>query len=638
MRTLEMSQSTALFLYECRASEITLLNLPTGFWVALTDALETGNGTLPETVRMVIVGGERVPLSVLRRWRALVPDLPWVNGYGPTETTITCTAHRLGPDDLARSSVPIGTPLAHAATWILAADGSLAPIGTQGELWISGPAVAMGYIRRPDITAEPFVIPDFDADIGHSYGTGDHALWSGTVLHYIGRVDRQIKLRGFRIEPGQIKQVIENHPDIARANVAIHSPTEAQPRLVAWYSSADPRKLVDPDTLRNRLATALPVHMRPSLVHVDHWPQTPGGKIDTPLLPEPTLVPITSDITAANTPLTLEVAAIFAKVLKVDHVPSNTSFFDLGGDSLLLLRLLTLLEKESGVRMKPTAIYAEPTPAGVAKALQNQETDSVVIIPIQPKGSATPLYAVHVLGNNGSFFRPLASELGKDQPVFGLAVGLLSDDTPTQVEDIARFYLHQIERHRPDGPVSLVAVSAGSYVTFELAQQLTAKGRDVHALIFLDSTGPGGRKRASGFRKLKVHGQLFARSPSVYLYRIFLKKREDIQQGLMRRKLNRGTEDTKAVQSVAGFVAANAMAIEQYEPKPYAGRITIIRAGFDLFDTYEALKTGLGWKAVAGGEINMFEVPGEHLSMLEQPHVPALAVTIKAILAAAAKT
>jgi amino acid adenylation domain-containing protein len=629
MRTPEMSQSTATFLDECRAAEITVLNLPTGFWVALTDALETGAGSLPETVRMVIVGGERVPLSVLRRWHAMLPEVAWVNGYGPTETTITCTAHRLSPVDLERSSVPIGTPLAHSAAWVLAADGSLAPEGTEGELWISGPAVAMGYIHRPDITAERFVTPTFDKGIGRSYATGDRVVWDDKLLTYVGREDRQIKLRGFRIEPGQIEQVIESYPDIARAMVAVHSPSGGQPRLVAWYSSADPDAPVDHDTLRARLADALPAHMRPDPVHVDHWPQTPGGKIDTPQLPAPQRSAAQSEQTSAGSPLTQEVAKLFAEILKVEHVGANASFFDLGGDSLLLLRLLALIEKHFGVRLKSLAIYSEPTPAGVVKALQKKETDPLVVIPIQPKGRSAPLYAVHVLGDNGSFFRPLAAELGTDQPVFGLTVGLLTDDTPTKVEDIARFYLHQIERHHPSGPVSLVAVSAGSYVTFELAQQLTAAGREVQALIFLDSTGPGGRQRATGMTRLAVHGLHFARRPGTYTYRVLHHKISELKQSLARKKLTAPEGNQEAAQTVAAFVAANALAIEQYRPEPYAGRITIIRAGHDLFDTTEARANGLGWGVVAGGEMDVYDVPGEHLTILKKPFVAGLAERIK---------
>lgn len=357
MRAPDMAQSTSVFLDRCAALDITLLSLPTGFWVALTDAMETGKTALPDAVRMIIVGGERIPLSVLRRWHAMFPQLPFINGYGPTEATITCTAHLLTPGDLDRGHVPIGLPLNHAAAWVLGADGALAPEGTEGELWISGPAVASGYIHRPALTAERFTTPDFDTTVGRSYATGDRVVWREKLLNYIGRTDRQIKLRGYRIEPGQIEQVIETHSDVARAHVALYAPTGAPPRLMAWYSSADPTNPVPPETLNTRIIAALPAHMHPTLVHIDHWPQTPSGKTDTPKLPIPDPpTPQQTQITEIDRPLVHDVAKLFGQILNLKKVPSNASFFDLGGDSLLLLRLLTLLEKEFDVRVKPTAV------------------------------------------------------------------------------------------------------------------------------------------------------------------------------------------------------------------------------------------------------------------------------------------
>lgn len=634
MRTPEMSQSVGVFLEQCRASEISLLNLPTGFWVALTDALEGGSDRLPESVRLVIVGGERVPLSVLRRWRALIPDIPWINGYGPTETTITCTAHRLAVGDLRRGTVPIGTPLGHAAAWVLTPDGALAPEGTQGELWISGPAVAMGYIRSPNATKERFVKPGFDPAIGRSYGTGDRVFWRDGVLHYVGRVDRQIKLRGFRIEPSQIEQVIEGESGVARAHVALQAPDGGQDRLVAWYSSADPQATVDPDRLRKRLAEALPAHMRPEPVHVDIWPQTPGGKIDTTRLPTPTRQTDDLPDTRSESPLTDEVARLFGEILKLDTVPGSASFFDMGGDSLLLLRLIARIEKDFGVRLKSTNIYADPTPMGVVRALQQNETDPLIVIPIQPEGHRPPLYAVHVLGDHGSFFRPLTAELSADQPLFGLTVGLLTEETPTTVEDLARFYLHQIERHHPQGPVSLIAVSAGSYVTFELAQQLTAAGRDVRALVFVDASGPGGRPRVGALGRIGAHARRFSRAPFRYIARTCLSKLDELRLRTITRNLaqNKWEAKSDAVNSVATFVAANAMSIEAYEPLPYQGRISIIRAAHDLFDSPDAITTGLGWDVVAGAGFDVHDVPGEHLTVLQPPYVAKLAQTLAEIL------
>lgn len=635
LRTVEMSQSTDIFLEQVQHLGITALNLPTGFWVALTDALETTEAAFPDQVRVLIVGGERVPLSVLRRWRDRVPDVRWLNGYGPTETTITSTAHVVTDADLTGDSVPIGLPLSHARGWIIAADGALAPEGAEGELSFSGPALAEGYVGLPDRTATSFAKARFDPDIDRLYASGDRAMWKRGLLHFIGRVDRQIKLRGFRIEPGQIEGVLEARDEIGRAHCALHTPDKGQPRLVAWYSAASQEDAPPPHLVRDMIKDALPPHMMPELVPITAWPQTPGGKVATDQLPPPT-APDTvepSDIEDAS-PLTKDVAALFEDLLQTSGVGPQTSFFDVGGDSLSLLRLLPQVERKFGVRLKPTALYTDPTPHGVVRALQEQEADPLVVIPIQPEGALPPLYGVHVLGDNGSFFRPLAAELGPNQPVFGLTVGLLSEDTPTEVADIARFYLQQIERHHPTGPLSLIAVSAGSYVTFELAHQLLACGRDVRALILLDAEGPGGRARLGRAGRLGVHMRAFSKQGLSYVAQVKEKRAEakTYAEAQARLTSEADRDEAAAIDNVADFVAANALAIEAYEPQPYPRRLTIFRAADDKFDSPKARQTGLGWKPVAAAGFDITDVPGDHLGILEPPNVTTLAAQVAYVL------
>ncbi|AXI46956.1 non-ribosomal peptide synthetase [Sulfitobacter sp. SK012] len=631
LRSLEMVESTSLFLEETAALELTVLNIPTGFWVALTEMLDSTSETLPPSVRIVIVGGERVPLSVLRRWRALVPDVRWINGYGPTETTITCTSFEAPAETPALYSVPIGSPLAHARAWVLAADGSVAPEGTKGELWITGPAVARGYISAPELTAEHFVVAPFDASLDRAYATGDRTYWDNGLLHYIGRTDRQIKLRGFRIEPGQIEEQLEAQTDIGRAYVALHESHGSTPRLVGWVSPANNTDILDLDNVAMRIAEVLPPHMRAALVQVDHWPETPGGKIATRSLPDP--VPAVTDPTKADdtTPLTQEVADLFAALLKVEDVAPGASFFDLGGHSLLLLRLLSKLEQRLGTRLMPGAVYADPTPRGIVRALQEKETDPLVVIPVQSGGTEAPIYAVHVLGDNCSFFRPLSAVLGSDQPLYGLTVGLLSQNTPTNIVDIAKFYLHQIERHHPSGPLSLISVSMGSYVAFELAQQLNEAGRDVRALILLDAEGPAGRPRIGKVARFGVHLGQIATKGLPYIRKAMLERSADRhhRKALEINRNNLRAGGSNPVQTIDAFIAANALSVEEYQPKPYPHKITIIHAADDRFDSPAGRATGLGWSEVAAGGFDLRDVPGDHLGILDPPNVEKLAVEVK---------
>ena len=635
LRTPEMSQSTDVFLQEVDRLGITVLNLPTGFWVALTDALEASGAAFPAGVRALIVGGERVPQSVLRQWRALVPDVRWLNGYGPTETTITSTAHEIRAEDMSAQSVPIGTPLSHARGWVLAADGALIPEGIEGELCFSGPALALGYVGLPEKTAAAFVPSAFDESIPRLYATGDRVFWRDGLIYFIGRVDRQIKLRGFRIEPGQVEAALEARSEIGRAHCALYTPSGGAARLVAWYSAAPGTDLPESGTVRDWIAGVLPPQMMPDLVGITQWPQTPGGKVAEDKLPAPSLTPHdTEDSDMVTSPLVRDAMQVFEKLLQTEGIGPQTSFFDAGGDSLSLLRLLPEVERVFGTSLKPTSLYADPTPSGLVRALQAQDTDPLVVIPIQPEGNRAPLYGVHVLGDNGSFFRPLAAELGQEQPLFGLTVGLLTEDTPTEVADIARFYLQQIERHYPEGPLSLIAVSAGSYVTFELAQQLLAWGRDVRALILLDAEGPGGRPRLGRLGRLGVHLDTLRREGPSYLAQLKAKRVEakSFAAAQARVEAENDADGPVIAHDIDEFVAANAMAIEAYEPTPYPRRLTIFRAADDRFDSPQARQTGLGWKPVAGGGFDIIDVPGDHLGLLQPPNVSTLAAQVAYVL------
>lgn len=634
LRTEAMAQSVQEFLGQIEACEITVANLPTGFWVALTDVLESQQMAFPPLVRLMIVGGERVPLSVLKRWRERVPDVRWLNGYGPTETTITCTIHDAMAKDLDGDTVPIGRPLRHARAWVLSNDRALVPQGVAGQLCISGPAVAKGYMGDPDRTRESFSQAIFDPGVGRLYMTGDRVMWLDGVLHYLGRVDRQIKLRGFRIEPGQIEAVLEKLDFIDRAHVDILRLPNGRQQLVAWYSATGRVDMPTPQEISDIITGALPPQMRPQLVPVTTWPQTPGGKIDVARLPHPASVEVSSqgDVQAADT-LTDEVAQVFKDVLQSQDVGPQTSFFDAGGDSLSLLRLMPALKRAFSAHLEPTAIYSDPTPQGVARALIAKDPDPLVVIPIQPKGALAPLYAVHVLGDNGSFFRPLSQVLGDQQPVFGLTVGLLSENTPTTVPEIAKFYLHQIERHYPSGPLSLIAVSAGSYVTLELAHMLEKAGRDVQALVLLDAEGPAGRARVGRLCRIAVHLGAVLRQGWPYVAKQLKDRREAIAQEQARQKLLSDVETregmgTGAFSNVDDFVAANMLAIESYEPAPYGRRLTIYRAGDDKFDSKEAFRSGLGWSGIAQAGFDLTDVPGDHLGILAHPNVEVLGAEI----------
>lgn len=629
-----MLASPQAFADRVAAEGITVLNLPTGFWQVLLAAMEAGTAALPPAVRLMIVGGERMPPNALVRWQALANMPRLMNAYGPTEATITCAMFEPRAR-ITGGHVPVGRSFGHAKSYLRAPDGSLAPRGAQAELWVGGDAVALGYLNQPALTAERFV-PDPFAPKGRIYRSGDLAHWDAQgQLVVAGRADRQIKLRGFRIEPAEVEAVLEGVPGIAEAYVGVMDQS-----LIGWLRPTDPAAVPDKAAVARYVATQLPAAKCPELVFVTDWPQTPGGKTDVRRLPAPARAAQPLADAEIVDPQVAQMAQVFAVVLGGEVPAATASFFDLGGHSLQLLALIGQIEAAFHTRLTVAQVHAAPTPQGLASLIAAPDVSGPdlfdCLMPIQPLGMGVPIYGVHVLGVNGSFLRPLAKAMGLNQPIFGLTVGLLSADTPTSVADTAALYFRTIQMHRPTGPVGLVAVSLGSYMALELAQQLRAAGREVRLLAMMDAEGPAGRDKIRGVAWVAAHLRLLRAGGMSHARSLIGGKLGSLRHRLEKLRLaveGRLLRDTRVLTSVGGFVAANAVAIEHYEPKPYAGRMMIVRAKHSPFDSAHAVATGLGWQNVAQGGFEVVDVSGNHLSILEEPGVLDVADALAAAIA-----
>ncbi len=635
LRDDESVGSMSAFLAGIASERVTVVNLPTAFWHLLVEHLDALGGKLPPSLGLMVVGGEKVSAPNLARWRRRFPDLRWLNGYGPTETTITATVFDPDRDVFDGSDVPIGRPVGHARAYVLTEDRALAPMGVAGELWIGGPAVATGYLHRPDLTAPVFLPDPFDpAEGSRIYRTGDRAFWrpDGT-LAYRGRADRQVKLRGYRIELAAIEAALEAEPEIAQAVVAVDAPETAAARLLAWVRPHGRLTLPEPEELRQRLSRRLAAPLVPLILPITTFPETAGGKIDMARLPRPVAAePVHARLVEAD-PAAERICTIFKDLLGVEDIPPDASFFDLGGHSLLSIRLMSQIEGAFGTRLSLADLYDDPTPRGIAARLRGMDDASVpnCLIPIQPEGQRPPLLALHILGPNAAYYRPLAAHLGGDQPLIGLTMDLLDPATPTNLADIAAIYRANIEREFPTGPVSLIAVSQGAYVAFELAQQLHAAGRDVAGLYLIDATGPGGRPQIAR-RKPLGH---YARALVTNLPGVIKGRTDDLRvaiafhtEKLRIRLAERLARRDLSTVSITTHQAVLELRIDEYQPQPFPRRMTIFRSTHDDRDTPEAIRSGLGWSDVAVGGFELVDLPGDHLSILEEPNVTHLALEL----------
>ncbi len=328
-------------------------------------------------VRQLLAGGDVLSASHARRVLEAFPDCLVINGYGPTENTTFTACHRMTSADALGSTVPIGRPISNSTTYVLGPSGELMPIGVPGELFTGGDGVADGYLNRPELTAERFVRDPFTRRTGgRLYRTGDLALWrpDGT-LEFLGRADQQVKIRGYRVELGEIEAQLAKHPSIQRV-VAVATEHGGEKRLAAYVVVEEATTAPSPDELRRHLREALPEYMVPSfIVFLDNLPVTSNGKIDREALPNPaTARPARSARAAGQLHEVLH--TVWCDLLGVSHVDPDERFFDVGGTSLLSLKLIDTLKREHDLDVPIVKLYEHPTIRSLADHLGSATSDA----------------------------------------------------------------------------------------------------------------------------------------------------------------------------------------------------------------------------------------------------------------------
>ena len=630
LKTEDMPLAAGDFVRWIRQHRITVLDLPTAYWHELVHQLSESNESLPERLRLVIVGGEKASSVTLAAWRKLAGDrVRWVNTYGPTEASVIATAYE--PESIESGCeiphlLPIGRPIANTQIHILNPQLQTQPVGIRGELHIGGSGVARGYLNRPELTAAKFIDDPFSTEKGaRLYKTGDVARYlpDGNI-EFLGRTDDQVKIRGFRVELGEIEALLSQFHGIDMAVVVPREDARGEKMLVAYFVPAKEPAPTGSE-LREFLKERLPDYMLPSsFVKLESMPLTPNGKVDRRTLPAPSAADSaeTESLTAPKDALESQLVRIWESILGKHPIGVRQSFFDLGGHSLLAVRLMHRLEQVFGKRMPITILFQAPTIEHMAELLRTKgwAPSWSSLVPIQPLGSKRPLFFVHGAGGTVIIYRDLVRHLGMDQPVYGLqAQGLDGKQSClTSVEDMASHYLEAIRTIQPEGPYLLGGLSFGGTVAFEMARQLQAKGEEVALLALLD-TFPGKYEPATSLL-LKL-GKMPARDQFDYIQR---------KTGQYARNWKRRIDRMFLPQALKNVRRGIHQAGTQYSPKPYSGDITLFRASEKSLrgvnDTYA------GWRDLATGKLEVVEIPGGHVSMLGEPQVAELAEQLKACL------
>ncbi|HEX5724370.1 MAG TPA: non-ribosomal peptide synthetase, partial [Longimicrobiaceae bacterium] len=326
-----------------------------------------------------LAGGDVLSPPHVARAAELLPGSRLVNGYGPTEATTYTTCHLVRPEDLDGGAIPIGRALANARHYVLDGEMRPVPVGAPGELYVGGDGVARGYPGRPGLTAEKFVPDPFGGEPGgRLYRTGDRVRWrAGGVLEFLGRIDQQVKVRGFRVEPGEIEAVLRAHPSVNDAAVVLRGDGELR-RLVAYVTPA----AVDRAALADHAAGLLPEFMLPAaVVALDALPLTPNGKVDRRALPEPDFAAAAAvEFLPPETPTEGVLAGLWEELLGMDGVGAGHSFLALGGHSLLAMRLAAEVLARLDVELPLRAVFETPRLRDLAARIDRMRDEALAAL------------------------------------------------------------------------------------------------------------------------------------------------------------------------------------------------------------------------------------------------------------------
>ncbi|RZU29455.1 amino acid adenylation domain-containing protein [Streptomyces sp. BK022] len=623
--------------------------------VALQQLAESAGalGVTPPALRAVITCGEQLRVTPeIRAFCARLPGIVLENHYGPTETHVV-TAFTMTGDPAAFPALPpIGRALDGAEVHVLDKRMRPVPTGARGDVYLGGNFLADGYEGRPDLTKERFLPHPF-ADGDHRlYYTGDvgMVLPGGDVV-FLGRDDAQVKVRGFRVEPAEVELAVTGLapgiPCLRDAAVVARERAGGETFLAAFLLGEG----TDDDLARVRegLRAVLPAHMVPShLQWVSRWPLTPSGKRDDAALRRtPLTAPGRAPDTGPRDAYERTLAELMADVLCLDAVGTHDSLFDLGGTSLTAMRLVVRIEQLYRVHLPLADFVATPTPAGLAARLRDGGAKAGFdpLVPLRPQGTRPPLFMVHPMGGTVLCYMAFARHFPADRPLYAFqAAGADPGTAPLRtVEDLAESYLAALRKVRPHGPYTVGGWSFGGFVAFEMARRLRAAGERVELLV-VDTTaldqGPRSPHDDEAMLEWFFHELLWPRDggavsapavpggPGSTEERFASMARVAGERGILPADSS-GT----VVRRLFDVYRANWHATLAYRPPREDQDLTLIRAVEPLPAALSAMHGAArtrhqdpcnGWSAVTRGRIRTVQAPGDHLTMMEEPHVARL--------------
>jgi amino acid adenylation domain-containing protein len=602
-------------------------------------------------LRWLFLAGEPLKETLVQQWRkAFIQAGEIVNLYGPTETTLAKCYYQV-PKQPSPGVQPVGRTLSETQALVLGANRQLCGIGEPGEIVLRTPFRSLGYINAKEEMRSRFVKNHFrndDQDL--LYYTGDRGRYlPDGCLEILGRQDYQVKIRGTRIELGEIETVLAQHPFVHQTVVTAH-----EERLVAYIISNQDSTLTI-NEIRRFLSTKLPTYMLPSsFVFLDSLPLTPNGKIDRRALPTPSNINNLDTFVEPRNQLELQLIQIWSKILKVDKVGVQDNFFDLGGHSLLAPYLIAQIKQQFSKDLSLTSLFQNPTIEQLATILQidSDYSNSSCLIPIQPNGAKLPFFCIPGAGGEPFYLYHLGRYLGGDQPLYSFQANNLDLEPATRIKDMASQYIQAMQTVQPQGPYFLGGHSLGSIVAFEMATQLHHQGHEVALVVMIDMSAPTSKDKQARIERLDWDNARWLieliKTVEVSLSTNIdisdevlrsLSENEQLKYVLQRLKMVNMLPPHAEITQLKNMVQAlkaNSLSLINYVPQQiYPGRITLLRASETpperLASRFSEISqdSTWGWSEFSCEPVDMHFVPGNHITMMAEPHVQVLAEKLK---------
>lgn len=664
----EVQNSAAEFFSFVAQQQITVVNLATAFWYELVKELSASSSTLPASLRLVMVGGEKVSRNAYLTWVEKVgQQVRWLNAYGTLETTLTATVYDPQTATEAsetRSEIPLGKAITNTQVYILDKRSQLVPIGVTGEIYIGGIGVAQGYFNRPELTFEKFISHPFSKESGaYLYKTGDLGRYlSDGNVEFLGRSDNQAKIHGYRFELSEIETILAQYPGIENTVVILREDIPSDKHLVV-YLVAHAGEIISSDQLLSFLQQKLPKQMLPTaFIFLDSLPLNAQGDVDRKALLALSLTKNKTEKTfaKAETPLQLQLTEIWENILGVHPIGIKDNFFDLGGHSLLAVRLFSQIEKVVGKNLALSMLLQAPTIEQLANIIEHEirsnpgvllkvkadiNSDESIpwssLVAIQPNGSKPPFFCVHGLGGEVLRFRELAVHLGTDQPFYGLQPqGLDGKKIPyNRIEDMAAHYIQKIQSIQPHEPYFIGGYSSGGIIAYEIARQLLMQGKEVALLVLFDTFGskdikseplqqPASHKWKNSlkiasnyvFEKLQRHREELKYQIKKMLWRVVFQFHLSFGQPLPYSNRKFMVEESTR------------KALREYVLQAYSGRVIVFRTEEGRVIEEQVGDRQMGWGKLALGGVKIYDISGIHNSVFKEPQVQSVSAIIKALI------